>query len=179
MTTSTATPRKTRGPGPKNFHGRILTPRIGEAWEGQAGVLAGIIKGEGDQPDYCLVAPADRSGIIKGQWGPQIEVKGALGEFDGMANTWAMAQAGSDIAKRALELAIDGHHDFYIASRREARVVQANISDRYESAWRWTSTEDAGHAFYAWGQDFGCGDQLYWHKDGEFPALLVRRVPIR
>ncbi len=179
MTTSTATPRKARGPSPQNFHGRIVTPRIGEAWDGQAGVLAGIIKGEGDQPDYCLVAPADRSGIIKGQWCQQIEVKDALSEFDGMANTWAMVKAGSDIAKRALELTIDGHSDFYIASRREARVVHANISDRYDPAWRWTSTQYAGGTGYAWGQNFDDGKQLSWLKASEFPALLVRRVPIR
>lgn len=179
MTTSTATPRKARGSVPKNFHGRIITPRIGADWAGQGGILAGIIKGEGSQPDYCIVAHSASQSGIKGEWGPQIEVKGALSELDGMANTLAMAAAGSDLAKRTLEIEVDGHSDFYIAARREARVIFANISDRYESTWWWTSTQYAGDSRDAWSQHFDDGNQHYWGKDDELPALLVRRVPIR
>lgn len=179
MTTATASPRKARGSAPKNFHGRLITPRIGAVWAGQGGILAGIVKGEGGQPDYCLVAPPDRSGIIRGAWGPQESIKGALSEVDGLANTQAMAAAGSDIARSALALEIDGHRDYYIAARREARIVYANVSDQYQSEWRWTSTQHAADSIWAWFQNFGHGHQSSWSKDHEFPALLVRRVPIR
>ncbi len=161
---------------PENVE-RMITPRIGAEWPGQGGVLLGIVKGLPGQPDYCLVKPP---GIfIKGKWGPLKNVKAAESEFDGMANTLAMRDAGSEIASRATLVECEGHRDYYIASRREARIAFANCSDAYQKEWHWTSTQDAGLDSWAWLQSFYDGYQHLNHKDDEYPVVLVRRVPIR
>jgi hypothetical protein len=49
------------------------------------------------------------------------------------------------------------------------------IVDRYH----WTSTQRRANSAYAWVQIFRHGNQNFTHKSNEFPAVLVRRYPIR
>jgi len=165
-------------PAEKNFE-RLSTPRIGAAWKGQGGFLLGVVRGEGEQLDYCLVKPPEGVAAIAGVWGQTTRLAGAKSEYDGMANTRAMAEAGSEIAKQALALEFEGHRDYYIAARHEARIAYANCSNLYESRWYWTSTQYAGDSVYAWIQRFGNGGQYDVHKSYSYPAVLVRRIPIR
>jgi hypothetical protein len=104
----------------------LKLPRIGADWPGQAGKFMGIICGENGQPDYGIALPTDPRATLKGVYGPKENITCAQSELDGMANTKAMAAAGSKIAKDALAVKIDGHRDFYIPSRREARLLQIN-----------------------------------------------------
>lgn len=62
-------------------------------------------------------APKAR-GDIKGAWLPSYtDVPGACSHFDSAANTQAMAEAGSDIAKQVLALDIDGITGWSIPAR--------------------------------------------------------------
>jgi hypothetical protein len=154
-------------------------PRIGAPWAGQGGNLIGIIRGEKGQPDYCLVVPTNKSAKLKGIYGPLERVTGAESEYDGLANTKAMAAAGSDVAKRVLALQISGHADFYIPSRREARLAQTNAPELFSPEAHWTSTQYRARSDYAWVQTFGRGNQYAGHKSNVFPVRAVRRVPIQ
>jgi hypothetical protein len=154
-------------------------PRIGAEWPGQGGRLAGIIRGEDGQPDHALVVSTHKNGLLKGTYGPLENIKDAQHEYDGMANTRAMAAVGSGIAKQALSAKIDGHADFYIPSRREARLAYVNTPECFEPGWNWTSTQSRAWDGHAWAQGFEDGDQNSCRKDDEFPVRLVRRVPIR
>ena len=68
-------------------------PRIGASWPGQGGKFVGLIRGENGQPDYGLVVPTHKSDPLKGSYGPYDRLKNAESEYDGMANTRAMAAA--------------------------------------------------------------------------------------
>jgi hypothetical protein len=161
------------------YKGRLLTPRIGAEWPGQGGVFIGIIKGEGTQPDYCLIAPTGIE-LKARRWGPDKKVPDAQSILDGLKNTAAMAVAGSDMAHEVIALDHAGFTDWYIASRNEARIAFAGAPELWgNSGWRWTSTQGAVWDGDAWAQYFGNGIQLTCHEGNEFPALVLRRIPIR
>ena len=157
----------------------MALPRIGAEWPGEGGRFVGIIRGEKGQPDYRLLVATDKRAALKGPWGPAAAVKGTGSEYDGLANTQAMAAAGSEIAKRALTMTIAGHKDFYIPSRREARLIWTNAPKLLPPEWLWTSTQSAAYSACAWAQTFGDGNQGVCHESDEFAVRLVRRIPIR
>lgn len=67
--------------------------------------------------------------------------------------------------------------DGALPSRFEAALLYANLRDEFDqSAYHWTSTQFSGD--YAWIQYFGCGNQDYDGKSGEFLARAVRRLTI-
>jgi hypothetical protein len=67
---------------------------------------------------FAIVWAPKAEGEIKGKWmDTYTDVQGATSCFDSMANTRAMAEAGSDIAKQALAASIGGHTDWCIPSR--------------------------------------------------------------
>ena len=67
----------------------------------------------------CAIVWAPKAeGEIKGKWlDSYTDVPGATSCFDSMANTKAMAEAGSPLAKWALGLEINGHTDWCIPAR--------------------------------------------------------------
>ena len=54
-------------------------------------------------------------------------VPGAESYSDGLANTNAMAEAGSPLAQWARGLRIDGHDDWYLPSRDELELMYRNL----------------------------------------------------
>jgi hypothetical protein len=157
---------------------RPAPPRIGQMWPGEGGVYAGLMRGENGQPDYHLIVPTDplgqHDGIAWGGFG--MEAPGPASSFDGLANTTALAGAGDayPAAQWATGIAIDGHTDWYLPSRRELRLCWVNVPEQFESGWYWTSTQCSRH--YAWIQNFGDGLQLSNGKDGQARARAVRRL---
>jgi len=154
----------------------IDPPRVGELWPGQGGRYLGAIRGEQGQPDYHLVG-LDHE--LKGAWGPTSKVPGALSDYDGLANTQAMAAAGSKLAKKVLGLNLHGHQDYYIAARQEARLGYVNGKGHFPAAWHWTSTQYEFLDGSAWIQSFGYGGQSTYRKSNECRAFVVRRIPIQ
>ena len=65
------------------------------------------------------------------------DVPGALSYNDGLANTKAMAAAGSDLAKWALDLRIAGHDDWYIPSLDELEVIYRNLKPGTRENYCW------------------------------------------
>jgi hypothetical protein len=67
----------------------------------------------------CAIAWAPKAhGEVKGVWLPSYkDVPNATSCFDSMANTRAMAEAGSPIAQQALAADINGHTDWCVPAR--------------------------------------------------------------
>lgn len=155
--------------------GALTPPALGELWAGQGGVYAGLMRGEDGQPDYHLVVATDAAGQLKAEWGCRgTEIKGASSRNDGLANTKAMAEAGSQLAKDMLALEIGGHSDFYLPAQAELMLCFANAREHFPKEWHWSSTQCS--ADYAWGQHFSDGTADGYDKYGEGRARAVRRV---
>lgn len=113
---------------------------------------------------------------LSGPWGEYgVEIKGAGSYSDGEANTRAMAEAGSAIAIKALELG--GH----IPSCLEGQLVMAAKADGLvelrEDRWHWMSTQRSANTAYILG--FEDGWLFSYGKYGERLARPVRSLPIQ
>lgn len=104
---------------------RITTthPAIGEACNG--GFFAGLIRIGAST--YGLIVAPKSTGETTGEWGPRNTIDSARSFFDGPANSAVMADAGSDIARWAKALDINGHTDWYIPSRDELEICYRNL----------------------------------------------------
>ncbi len=149
----------------------LAIPAIGDYWQGQGGFYAGVIRGESGQKDRHVIVPTDTL-KLKGEWGAHgKEISGADHDYYGMANTVAMAEAGSEIAKTILSMEIEGHNDFYLMARHEARLCYLNVPELFEKEWHWTSTQYSADG--AFGQGFNDGGQYY---DSKYDGNRVRPV---
>ena len=91
------------------------------------GFCAGRIRLDDGQVFALIVAPKAEGQKAPSIWIPDYkEVPGALSFNDGLANTKAMAEAGSKLAKWALDLRIAGH-DWYIPSQDELELCYRNL----------------------------------------------------
>jgi hypothetical protein len=153
-------------------------PRIGQPWPEQGGIYIGVCPGQHGQPDYHLIAATDPRALFKDvQWHARsAKVALANSDWDGKANTIAMAEAASELAGALLDLQIGGHHDFYLPARHELRLVKLVAPDLIVDNWHWSSTQYS--ADYAWCQTFGGGGQYGYDKDDELRARAVRRLLI-
>jgi hypothetical protein len=108
-------------------------PAIGSPMPG--GFFAGAYLLNGQR--RALILSTKKIGIsLKGAWHEEeIEVPGAKSYNDGMANTLAMAEAGSGLAKTTLELEIDGQKDFYIPSQDELELCYRAFKPTTERNW--------------------------------------------
>lgn len=113
---------------------------------------------------------------LSGPWGEYgVEIKGAGSYSDGEANTRAMAEAGSVIAVKALEL------DGFIPSCLEGQLLMAakaeGLVELREDRWHWLSSQRS--ADFAYGMDFEDGWLYDFVKFGERLARPVRSLPIQ
>lgn len=111
-----------------------------------------------------------------GTWGKYGEdIAGAKSLSDGAANTRAMAEAGSDIAVKALEL------DAHIPSYLEGALLMAAKAEGFitlrEDRWHWLSSQFS--AYFAYYLDFVDGWLIYYDKIHERVARPVRSLPIQ
>lgn len=111
---------------------------------------------------------------IEGAWGKR-DQEVATTHGDGLANTQAMAEAGSKLASMALEAGA------YIPSIAECHLLKCAkdaglVDDLREDVRYWSSTQFSANFAYSVG--FEGGWQGYVDKLLERFAPLVRRIPI-
>lgn len=129
----------------------IVPPAIGEFWDDEGGLYAGISRGLDGAPDDHLIVTQE--GQTKISWQD------------------AMNWAGN--------LTLDGNRDWTLPTRANLALLYANLKQDFDPQWYWTSEEFAGDASYAWCQYFDYGYQDGHHKGNELRARAVRRIPIR
>ncbi|WP_456254922.1 hypothetical protein ACP3PM_20975 [Pseudomonas iridis] len=111
-----------------------------------------------------------------GTWGKYGEdVAGAKSLSDGASNTRAMAEAGSDIAVKALEL--DAHIPSYLEGALMMAAKAEGLITLREDRWHWTSSQFS--ALYACTMGFGGGWLYLTGKGLERVARPVRSLPIQ
>jgi hypothetical protein len=163
---------KTRAPA--------AAPSYGEVWPGQGGIVVDFVPSMGGKPGWYLILATDTKAAREDiAWGGRDhDEPGATDEWDGLANTIALANSKVDhpAAKWARGVVIDGHHDFYIPSRREMRLLWARVPEHVTPGWYWSSTQFSRNG--AWYQGFGNGSQGNDDKSWEARCRLVRRFTI-
>ncbi|MBM1145608.1 DUF1566 domain-containing protein [Alcanivorax sp. ZXX171] len=92
---------------------------IGAAMEG--GYFAGIINVAGTH--YGLVVSPKAGDLDPMPWGELGQDISATSCCDGMANTVAMADAGSELAQAIRKLNLDGYDDWYLPARDEQEML--------------------------------------------------------
>lgn len=121
------------------------------------------------------------------------DVPGACSLLDGLANTQAMAEAGSEIAQKVLDLVIDGVGGWHIPALDQmtalrtsampragiipaqsmAEVFQEGGSEAFRQDVYWTSTQyNPGDA---WLQSFHTGHQYVNFKSSSYRVRAVRK----
>jgi len=105
---------------------------IGAAMEG--GYFAGVINVAGTH--YGLVLSPKAGDLDPLPWGEFGQDIGATSCCDGMANTVAMAEAGSELAQAIQKLEINGFDDWYLPARDEQEMLyrQFKPQDRDNAA---------------------------------------------
>lgn len=123
-----------------------------------------------DGQERALVLLPDEFEGAWGEYGAKIEAAGSYS--DGEANTRAMAEAGSEIAAKALEL---GAH---IPSCLEGQLLMAAKADGLvtlrEDGWHWLSSQRSAN--YAYLMDFEYGWLSNLVKNDEFLVRPVRSL---
>ena len=102
-----------------------ITPILGTSIGG--GFYAGRILIEGN-PFALIVSPKDEGEHKPSIWIPKYkEVPAARSYNDGLANTRAMAEAGSKLAGKILDMRINDFGDWYLPSQDELEVIYRNL----------------------------------------------------
>ncbi|MES2909864.1 MAG: hypothetical protein V4718_00660 [Pseudomonadota bacterium] len=147
-------------------------PAVGQPWPSQGGIYLGI---HNNQHLVAMTAPECN---FKGAWGEYDQnVTGAQSRTDGLANTKAMAEAGSAIAKRVLALAIDGHADLFIPSQTQLQHAYTAAPQAFEkSGWYWSSTQSSSNLAFV--QDFEDGYSSWIIKGYELRVRAFRVIQL-
>lgn len=157
---------------------RIALPAIGEAFAG--GYYAGLIEYGGSR-FAIILAPAAEGRHDDAHWNSsRATVAGALSYCDGRANTKAMAEAGSELAKWALAQRIADREDWYIPAVDELEVVYRNLKPTTAKNGCWARAginlhavpptlpytpeepRQTGVAAFQEGGEQAIADQYYW-----------------
>ncbi len=100
-------------------------PTIGAPFEG--GFFAGLFTLNGETYGL-IVSPRAEGELEESRWGKYGHYLPAARSYnDGMANTQAMADAGSDLGRWILALDIAGFTDWYLPSRDELELLYRNL----------------------------------------------------
>lgn len=131
--------------------GLTQLPKIGTEWKGQGGIYAGMVRGEGAEPDYHLII------------GPERETE----------TPWAGA------TKWAKGLKEHGLSDYQLPSRAEQSLCYANLKHLFKPEWYWSREQHASSGPVAWCQLFVDGYQNTCLKVIICRARAVRRLVIQ
>ena len=158
------------------FFKHRAAPAIGEFWKEQGGTYIGILR-DADGIEYHNVISLEQefNGVKWGERGK--EIAHCTSDRDGLANTIAMAEAGSELARDILRMRLNGFDDWALPARHQLRLAYLNAPESFDKeSWYWSSTQFS--AYGAWLQYFANGGQLTWLKDSEYRARAVRRFSV-
>ncbi|WP_338523331.1 hypothetical protein NUH87_26615 [Pseudomonas batumici] len=123
--------------------------------------------------ERALVLLDDELSGVYGEYGQ--DIPGAQSYSDGEANTRAMAEAGSEIAAKALELGA------FIPSCLEGQLLMAAKADGLitlrDDRFHWLSTQRSAYSAFILG--FEVGTQGISGKNHELRVRPVRSLPIQ
>jgi hypothetical protein len=140
---------------------------------------------------HALVVAPKAGGELRGAWHPEYtDVPGACSASDGLANTRAMAAAGSPIAQQALACRVGGFDDWHIPARDALEIMYRHLKPTAEAnwatcgdeafapRWHWSSTQLSAHDAYT--QHFSDGYTDASSKDwSEGVVRLARLIPLQ
>ena len=126
----------------------IVLPKFGEYWNGEGGVLTGLLPNRGDDSLYALIT------------GPRIDDE---------------ARNYEDVKKKAEEIEVDGHKDFRLPYRAEQSLQMATIPELFKTDdWYWSLERPPANEFYADAQYFSDGRQDVFLTDDTCYGCAVR-----
>ncbi|BBB59904.1 hypothetical protein UNDKW_1631 [Undibacterium sp. KW1] len=99
------------------------------------GFYAGRININGEQ--YAIIVAPKAAGEVEAAWHKDAAAANSLSFFDGLANTKAMAEAGSELAQRLLSMSIYGLSDWYLPSRDELEICYRNLKPTGNDNYCW------------------------------------------
>lgn len=153
----------------------IQAPSVGQYWEGQGGIYAGIMADlVGHEPKH-LIFSADEAVDIK--WGTDY-VEAATSRTDGVSNTNALLarRTPHPAAQWAEDYEKDGHTDFHLPSIAELDVAYVTMPEQFfGNDMYWSSTERNASSAYA--RNFGEVDMDFLFKIFGARARAVRTIP--
>jgi len=92
---------------------------------------------------YALIVAPKNDGDASAEWiGGYIDVPGARSFSDGLANTLAMADAGSNLARSMAGLDIGGFTDWYLPSRDELELLYRYLKPSTETNYTYRAGEN-------------------------------------
>jgi hypothetical protein len=101
------------------------------------GFYAGRIRIDG-QLYALIVSPKAEGDHATAEWiEDEKDVPGATSYYDGLRNTNAMADAGSELAKWARDLRIGGFDEWYLPSLDELEVIYRNLKPTTRKNYCW------------------------------------------
>jgi len=130
----------------------LKLPEIGAPFEG--GFLGDVIR----QADglFAIIAAPKAEGQLRLPWNASYDrVEGALSFVDGLANTRAMAAAGSELAQRILDLRIAGRDDWYLPALDETERLYRRLKPSVAKNSQWArsginlNSEQPSHPYTA------------------------------
>lgn len=148
-------------------------PAIGQPFAG--GFYAGRIYFDGSE--FALI-DAGREFETTAHWwdqdGPKPRIRGTQSRYDGMANTKAMAEEGSAIARKVLGMNVRGSWGWHIPSIEELNLLRSNLLqlEDWGRQSRFGNDTDAPNAF-------AC-THTYWsstQKEGSATAWCMHMLP--
>ena len=154
-------------------------PGIGNLWPEQGGVVAGYMPSQEGARAYYLIVPInDAAESEKLTWGGYGTDSKATSDWDGLANTQALADSADEhpAAEFCRNVKIGNFNDFYLPARREASLITATVPHLFKPGWHWTSTQYSANGAFV--QYFSDGRQDSHHKGNAYRVRAVRRFLI-
>lgn len=122
----------------------VTIPAIGQAYGG--GFVTGITREPATGKRFLNITAGAEHELV-GKWGEYgVKIEGADSFTDSLANTQAMAAAGSELAAKALALSIGGHNDWAIPARDVQELQYRHFKPTTEENWESSRNGDNQHS---------------------------------
>lgn len=142
---------------------RVCTQQMG-------GVFGAFMATEDGSIDVLIVSPQETEFVAYSR----LAHKGAVNSFNGLTNTHALADAGSEAARCVLEMKTGEFSDWYVPTRLEFLALYLHNPTLFPQQWYLTSTQDKCNA--PWLQGTGRGSQVEGSNTSLVCVRAIRRT---